>query len=297
MKTAARLLLLHALTPLHPGTGQTTGVVDLPVQREVHTGFPTIAATGLKGSLRDVAERLWNRDGRVDAVFGPPTERAGEGAGALVITDARILLFPVRSFQHVFVWVTCPLVIRRLRRDLDLAGLALSVPEVPELRQGSALAPGGFASPLVLEEMPLALRTGDAAWQGLAQALGQLLGNAVPDLNRRLVVAADQDFAHLVQRCTQVSARVALNDRKTTTDDGGNLWYEETLPPETVFYTLLLASEPRVQGANGVLKDAGQVVAAVEGLFRERPYLQVGGNETVGQGWCRVIFHGGGGGR
>jgi CRISPR-associated protein Cmr4 len=37
---ASRLMSLHALTFLHPGTGQSTGVVDLPVQRERHTGSP-----------------------------------------------------------------------------------------------------------------------------------------------------------------------------------------------------------------------------------------------------------------
>ena len=44
----SRILTLYAETSLHPGTGQTTGVVDLPIQRERHTGFPKIEATGFK---------------------------------------------------------------------------------------------------------------------------------------------------------------------------------------------------------------------------------------------------------
>ena len=48
----------------------------------------------------------------------------GEGnshAGAITLTDARILAFPVRSLKGVFAWVTCPAVLERLARDLGLA--------------------------------------------------------------------------------------------------------------------------------------------------------------------------------
>jgi len=53
-----------------------------------------------------------------------------------------------------------------------------------------------------------------------------------------------------------------------------NLWYEETLPPDTVMYALIAGRgqhEPR---------------ETLDALFTEKdPYLQVGGNETVGHGW------------
>src|SRR5206468_12495768 len=47
------LLGLYAQTSLHPGAGTALGTVDLPVQRERHTHWPTIAASALKGILRD----------------------------------------------------------------------------------------------------------------------------------------------------------------------------------------------------------------------------------------------------
>ena len=43
---------IYSLTPLHFGTGQTTGGVDLPIAREAGTGFPVLPATGLKGGAR-----------------------------------------------------------------------------------------------------------------------------------------------------------------------------------------------------------------------------------------------------
>ena len=46
------VLYIHALTSLHPGSGTALGVVDLPVQRERHTQWPTIPGSALKGVLR-----------------------------------------------------------------------------------------------------------------------------------------------------------------------------------------------------------------------------------------------------
>ncbi|RMI19935.1 MAG: type III-B CRISPR module RAMP protein Cmr4, partial [Calditrichaeota bacterium] len=95
------LLTLHAVTFLHPGAGQSTGLVDLPVQRERHTGFPMLASSGLKGSLRDKAEQAWGRDNAdVAVIFGSPEAGGSDScAGALIVSDARILAFPVRSLQ------------------------------------------------------------------------------------------------------------------------------------------------------------------------------------------------------
>ncbi|NTV66007.1 MAG: type III-B CRISPR module RAMP protein Cmr4, partial [Oscillochloris sp.] len=33
------MLFTHALSPLHPGTGQGVGVIDLPIAREKATGL------------------------------------------------------------------------------------------------------------------------------------------------------------------------------------------------------------------------------------------------------------------
>src|SRR5579883_2594564 len=109
-KSAGALLGLHALTSLHPGTGTALGTVDLPVQRERHTQWPTISGSALKGVLRDACresiksryqddgedlperERRTRRDKANEdrdlvSVFGPPTGRADEHAGALSLTD------------------------------------------------------------------------------------------------------------------------------------------------------------------------------------------------------------------
>jgi CRISPR-associated protein Cmr3 len=84
-----RLILLHALTPLHVGTGQAVGNVDLPIAREKATGFPIVPASALKGVLRD----NFNNQSWATQAFGDTDQ-----AGAWVFTDLRILCLPVRSF-------------------------------------------------------------------------------------------------------------------------------------------------------------------------------------------------------
>lgn len=282
------LIVIHALTFLHPGTGQTTGVIDLPVQREVHTGLPMMASSGLKGSFRDKAEREWGKaSDDVKEVFG---SEDAQMASALAVTDGRILALPVRSLQNVFVWVTAPMVVKRLARDAALAGIALSVPTDLRVDVGNALASrgSGFRSPLMLEELALEVAS------ELSPALG--LDGLLPDdiraeMQERLVVVSDDDFQYLARHATQIAARIKLNDEtKTTSGEGGNLWYEETLPPETVMYALAFANAPRNGSAAG--DGATTVMRKTQALLSDG-YIQIGGNETVGQGWCRLKFVGG----
>jgi len=291
VKKKPRIITLLAETFLHPGTGQSTGVIDLPIQRERHTNFPMIQSTGLKGSLRDLAEQKWGKGSKdIEVIFGPDAQGADRGAGALAITDARILAFPVRSLQHVFVWITCPMVLTRLKRDFALAQISRSIPEKKVSETKCKVAKdNSFDSPLVLEEISLEIE--DERINGIADEIANLCPDAQVGkaIKERLVLVSDNDFKYFVSYATQVSARIKLTDNKTSE----NLWYEETLPPETIMYTLVLANKPRNGGAEGVT-NASEVMNKIETeLFAEsKGYIQIGGNETVGQGWCSVRIGG-----
>jgi CRISPR-associated protein Cmr4 len=56
MYKIARPFFMVVETPLHAGSGTDLGIVDLPIQRERHTGFPKIEASGLKGCIREAFE-------------------------------------------------------------------------------------------------------------------------------------------------------------------------------------------------------------------------------------------------
>ena len=155
------LFFLHAQTSLHPGSGTALGVVDLPIQRERHTQWPLIPASSLKGVLRDTCRRR-SEESDLFAAFGPNTAEADKHAGAISLTDARILAFPVRSLKGVFAWVTCHAVLERFNRDTGLAGYSpLRIPDnvkenVAQCASDSPLLVDG--NRLILEEFEFETR-------------------------------------------------------------------------------------------------------------------------------------------
>ncbi len=296
--SSAALLFLHAQTSLHPGSGTTVGVVDLPVQRERHTQWPVIPGSSLKGVLREACRRLVkappggdpDADPWIDAAFGPSTRDAGREAprhaGALSISDARILAFPVRSLRGVFAWVTAPGVVARLNRDLAIAGRpAIGGLPSPDRDRAACVAGGPLlvaGDKLVLEEFEFT-RSGDAG-----SVAGWVADHAVGDAATRerirshLVVLHDDDFTYFVRHATEVVARVGLDYARKTVRDVA-LFYQEFLPPETLFYAVVLASSSRREG------DATDAAAILAGLAeRLPPVIQIGGDETIGKGLCTV---------
>src|SRR5437870_13133969 len=108
----ARLLFIYAISPLHAGTGQGVGVIDLPIAREKATGIPFLPGSSVKGTLRDLC-----KDPKKEDVFGPETTNADEFAGAAQFADQRLLMLPIRSLAGTFAWVTSPYLLKRFLRD------------------------------------------------------------------------------------------------------------------------------------------------------------------------------------
>ena len=261
MKSA--MLGLLAETPIHPGAGRGMGVVDLPVAREAATDYPVLVGSSLKGALRDKMEREGSDDPR--ARFG-----VQEQAGDWLVSDARLMLLPVRSLTGSYRWVTCPHLVERYGRDLARAGLPLR-PPVPRVEARSVLTTGN--GDLFLEERQF--RVGGAPPDELVSAVAPLLlhRETRDRLLAQLAVLSNEDFAWFARYGLSVQARNVLEDG---TKRSKNLWYEETLPPDTVMYALLAGR-------------SDEALDSLDTLFPDHdPYLQAGGNETVGQGWFAV---------
>ena len=266
------MLGLLAETSIHPGSGRGLGVVDLPVAREAATDYPVLASSGLKGALRDKARS----DSEIDrgSSFGKQ-----DAAGELLISDGRLLLLPVRSLTTSYRWVTCPHLIERYSRDLARAGLRFDVPGTSVGRRSVLSTPASGKDALFLEERQFSI-SGEPSAE-LVKVLGQAIlhEETRERLGTQLAVLHDDDFAWFARYGLSISARNVLDE---TTKQSKNLWYEETLPPDTVMYTL-------IAGRNG------RGLGVVDQLFSDgNSYLQVGGNETVGQGWFAVkVIHAG----
>lgn len=270
-----------AETSLHPGIGQVSGAIDLPVAREKTTGYPVIVGSSLKGALKDTTEQYIKRlqtNLDLEKVFGNPSQ-----AGTVAVTDGRLLLLPVRSLNSHYKWVTCPYLLERFQRDCMLAGVQIKefdLKPLQAIKKNQALAAGkgrlyleeAFFEILSLEKDLLPL---------LAEAIKPLIkhSSVAERLADNLAVVDNDEFAFFSRYALAVNARNQLDNQKISQ----NLWYEETVPPDALFYALLLA-RPGNEDSLRSLTD----------MYQQISYLQVGGNETVGQGWCAVSFlHGG----
>jgi CRISPR-associated protein Cmr4 len=283
-----RLLFIHALSPIHCGTGQALGAVDLPVARERATGTPLIPGSSLKGALRAKAREAHLEN--LTGVFGPETNNASDHAGALVLGDANMLLLPVRSVAGTFAYATSPLLLRRLARDLQEAGLGgLSIPNVAKedacvVAKDSALR---VQDKVLLEDFDF--KPSQETADQLATTLGGLLfpgekeAEARTLFARRICVVHDDVMSYLAEHATQVDARIALDPDTKTVKDGA-LWYEESLPTETVLVAICAGLR------HGKVTPA-EAVEALAGLCAGS--LQLGGKATVGRGRCRLVLAGG----
>jgi len=274
------LIALHAQTSIHAGTGQNTGSVDLPIQRESHSDYPCIYGSGMKGALRACANQRGLNN--IEGLFGKEASDKGF-SGALLISDARLLLLPVRSLTTQFRWVTCPAILQRLKQDAKRYGNEYTF-QVPTVEDNRVIIPHELTpSKLYLEEYCFT-SSSNQDLSGLIDVLAQFIEheNAKNALQQQLAIISNNDFNYLCKYATPVRARNVLNKQKISE----NLWYEESLPPETVMYMGVCADDVR-QSDSTVTADA--VLKKFTGLFdSDNPWLQVGGNETVGMGWFAV---------
>jgi CRISPR-associated protein Cmr4 len=262
-------------TPTRAGAGQrATDVIDLPLQREAHTDFPVIRGSSLKGALRFevfriLKDKMDDEDdvkGVVNAVFGDEPGSGEPSPGAVAVSDAHVLAFPVKAEPGFVAWVTCPYQLRRLVLFLhrfeklgDLRKAARDTAEnASELEDGEALGPE-VGIEVCLDRWKV--ETVDGCSE-LAEAIDRAVfrGDDLDEyvgglLRENLYVVDDGTFREIVRSCTDVVTRVALDDRKTV-EHGP--WHEERLPRDTVLFGALNVRYDTVPPEDGV--DARKVL-------------------------------------
>lgn len=281
---STRLLLVHALSPVHCGTGQAVGGIDLPIAREKPTNLPLIPGSSVKGVLRAMkkANEKLHRE-----AFGPDTENASDNAGSVQLSDANLVFLPVRSLRGTFAWVTSPYVLRRLDRDARACGIDLGkLPLEPDQKQaivtGDKLSAG---EKVVFEDLDFKARKEPA----LASVAGAIAARLFDEADRahfvdRACLVHDDVMALLLETSTEITMRVRLDPDKKTVARGA-LWSEEALPIESVLAGLLSATP--VKQKDGTVPDGGALLDYVTGLA-ESGAVQLGGKATVGRGLCRI---------
>lgn len=283
--TTAMCTGIYTLTATHVGSGQAREAVDLPITRDAVTGLPTLPSTSLKG----VARALFDQEDNAKTWFGRRVgDDEGLSTGDWIFHEGQLLAYPLRALHRPFVHATCPMLIHRTERLLRALGLPAQALqgrfEAPAMTPGSKLE----GKHLVVEDVAIASESlrvtpelGLAAmW--MAKLLPPEEAHSRAVLEEGLVLLPDDLFVDLVARAVPVHARVALTSGKTTdafTPDAGepekgNLWYEEVLPSDVLFVATM-TTRPAKRSLDPLKEKLG-------GL----PFVQIGGNETVGQGVC-----------
>jgi CRISPR-associated protein Cmr4 len=202
-------------------------------------------------------------------------------AGAISFGDARLLALPIRSYRGTFSWVTSPLLLRLAKRD---TGWDLGIPTINKVNGIGVTSSSVLHANkhVFLEEVECPVQDGAAplvdAW---ANAIASSLfpGDGAW-FEQRLAVVHDETMTYLWECCTQVDARVRLNEDGVVAK--GALWYEESLPAETLLLGVaVVTSRPNRNTADATLLDVC--------FGQETNGLQFGGKSTVGRGRARLV--------
>jgi CRISPR-associated protein Cmr4 len=288
------LTYLYLLTPLHTGGSADEGNL-MGIAREVHTEFPYLPASSLRGKIRSALE-LSNPQSEeekalakeVSQFFGQKIKDGQQPTeGEVWFAEATLLFFPIASLSHHLIWITCPLWLERWNRWLQNSPLTQLIQNCREQITEAIPALVSFTpEPLYLQTAILQqnalgqLNTNDS--HSLSQSLQNLTtaNNMISQLLKKLVIVDDEDCIALVETGLQREVRVALNEGEKTVK-GGSFRSEEAIPPETVLF-FPWGMKPMKQTEN-----TQNIRAKTSELLKNK--LQFGGLEGLGRGWCDLI--------
>jgi len=287
---------LYAISPVHAGSGAATSAVDLPIQRERHTQWPQIQASGVKGAFRDHFRKFNGQASElINLIFGSDADNDswnkdwGMLPGAVSISDARIFAFPVRSNKAPFVWVTCPSVLKRFNADLAYIGFEKNA-AIENIREDGAMSIGAetLDGQVILE---------DAVVKVASHHQDPCIKAFFSELERLLLIS-DEMFKYAVTCCTEIQTHIKI-DEKTGTAADGALRYQEYLPADSLLYTVVHYShrdkketdEQEIRARIADLK-ADTIKQYVENTIKG--FVQIGGDASLGKGIFQLTWFSGG---
>ncbi|RKZ00073.1 MAG: type III-B CRISPR module RAMP protein Cmr4 [Candidatus Hydrothermota bacterium] len=295
---ARGLLIIKTLTPTHPGAGTSLGAIDLMLQREVTTNFPFIQGSSLKGAMRSHLHSALpdNEKSVLDAVFGPRDAGGSDlSRGALIVSDASLLFYPVRTLKGLYALVTCPEVLRRLNMPhigLKVPDSILTLSDKGKVKtSNSTKSKYAISGKVYFEDLNFSVDTisdGDFNW--INEKLGLDEG-----IKSRLFIVHYDVFQYFVEFSAQVVSRNKIDyDTGTVDKKIGGIWTEEHLPPETYLFSYLedngkVVGKIKVKENNlGKEKDASSFEWVADKLNNN--VIHLGGDETVGKGFAELRF-------
>lgn len=268
MKYTTEAYLIHCLTNLHAGSGDTDyGVVDNLVQRNPITEVPVIHSSSLKGALREYFSTQTDlSEDTVNYVFGGDAQRSAkkevkEQIGHYKFFQADMIVYPVRSNKKSFRRATAAY----LLQDVLSRAKHFSVKNLND----STFT--GLNEVRQVEERIPVTEYADERLEGLATAKGTVI-EAESLLGDNIALFHETDFQKLIKKLPTI-ARNQLDNGVSQ-----NLWYEEIVPRESRF--IFFIAKPDTINERPDLRNFEKVL--------DNCVVQIGANGSIGYGFCSI---------
>jgi len=271
-----RVGYMYSLAPIHCGGEGDLGNI-LEIAREVHTNFPYVPGSSLRGSLRNEVE-VQNQTA-AEALFGKTLDEKGQmGVHQVWFGDARLLWIPMRTMsvhnRDVFIWVSCHSLIRDhaivtgQKTEIlpnHTVGTRAGIYFVADARIEVKLLSDAQKQAILLKSWPDSLQdTVKSVWES------------------NFIILPDADFQVLMEHSLWTQVRNKIQGKNDGANQEGSaevFWTDVCIPRDTILYYpwgySLLRNNPITEEQHNCL------VNIVKGLF------QIGGQANVGRGWVQ----------
>lgn len=295
MFSNCQLEYIKAISPIHAGTGQGLGLIDMPIQRESHTSFPKIEGSSLKGAIkfhiyneiRDYNRPFEDDKNKIEFttfydIFGSDENDSNDDSKAsrIVFTDAKLLFFPVKAVDRLFYYVSCPYILKRWQDEIESDA---KFDYSSELKEGNCICFNGQEK-IILEDYLFESKSKDKDEKIFEEDKLKSILN-----KENTIIVSDQDFIDLVTMYTEVITRNKINP-KTGTAEASGLFTEEYLPSESILYYQVLESPRFSEKANKNGDDNKKLQKPIEYYNKKLSTIfQIGGNKTIGKGLVKRL--------
>ena len=265
--------IIQTKTNLHAGSGDTNfGIVDKEVQRDTASVLPVINGSSLKGAIRNHFSDMLASSNDLpldsdavkpfvfESIFGTDNQ------GLVKFIDAKLLFLPLRSNIKTFYHVTSISHIEAMIEFLQEMGISIEL--LQNIKTEKSIVIGNKKA--IVEDVECDFLEKDIS------SFTKLFGI------KNLAIFTDEDFNEALSSLP-VIARNSLENGVSE-----NLWYEEVVPRESIFYTVLCYSDnlddfkPDRRGRTDRRSFENAYKLFERKLLKDQ--IQIGANASIGYG-------------
>ncbi|MBF0376405.1 MAG: type III-B CRISPR module RAMP protein Cmr4 [Desulfamplus sp.] len=267
-----KAFIIRNLTNMHVGSGDNTfGAVDKLVQRDPVTNYPAIYSSSLKGALREFFTSKKD-ESFIQYVFGgeeiDSNNTKSSKPGVYRFFSANLIAIPVRSKDKPYYMATTPSILKEFLSNLKTFGIDKTIdkPTLENIEKLSKITHAANEREKVKIKQGQNTRIED--WDSIQNPNipeNITLTDSSPLSN--IALFSEENFKELTNLLPIIARNNLENGRST------NLWYEEVVPREALFYFIVGEGE----------EHASEFEKAISS-----DVIQIGGNASIGYGFTKI---------